>query len=264
MTMTAEQKLVSKFYETVVNKLKGHLIDIQEGPIVYNFIFEIDKNTKTSKFSVDDEIMMPYSSNRMLITIPKETRNTILLDDLLKTKEFKKFDAILPVILGVDTFGNPFLADLYQMPHVLIGGRTGTGKTVCVKNLLKSLSVKMLPEECKFIIFDMKNEYFKQWNKDKHLFCTVITDIDDCFNQFDLILKMITDRYQILADYKVKNINEYHAKTNKREMPFIVVVIDELCDFVAINKKQTEFESILMEILPQRIRVCLNFKSIIC
>ena len=141
MPLTKEQQLVVVFYENIGNAVKGHLVDIKEGPIVYNFIMkpgEYSNLATIKKVARENECMISFSSNQINIQIPKETRQMVFLDKLLKTKEFKNTDAVLPIILGVDTFGEIMIKDLRKLPHMLVAGRTGSGKSVLFNSILNS------------------------------------------------------------------------------------------------------------------------------
>lgn len=244
MSLTKEQQLVADFYEKIGNAVKGHLVDIKDGPIVYNFIMKPgeDSNLATiKKVARENECMISFGANEINVQIPKETRQMVFLDKLLKTKEFKNTDAVLPIILGVDTFGEIMIADLRKLPHMLVAGRTGSGKSVLFNSILNSLKSAVSATECKFIIIDPKGVDYDIWDADKHLLEPVIKcDVDAATKKLQEVTELIDERYQKLQDNKVKNVEEYKKKTNKKDMPYIVVVIDELADLMSCAKKQTE------------------------
>lgn len=156
----------------------------------------------------------------------------MIFQDLLKSAQFTKTTAILPIILGTDVFGGLVIKDLYTFPHMLIGGKTGTGKTVLLKNIYESLSYKLTTEQCKFIIIDTKTYDFKEYDINTNLLMPVITAPQDAFNVFKDITELISNRYKILHKNQARNITEY--KNNG--MPYIVIIIDEMADFIALNK----------------------------
>ena len=244
MSLTKEQQLVADFYEKIGNAVKGHLVDIKDGPIVYNFIMKPgeDSNLATiKKVARENECMISFGANEINVQIPKETRQMVFLDKLLKTKEFKNTDAVLPIILGVDTFGEIMIADLRKLPHMLVAGRTGSGKSVLFNSILNSLKSAVPASECKFIIIDPKGVDYDIWDSDKHLLEPVIKcDVDAATKKLQEVTELIDERYQKLQDNKVKNVEEYKKKTNKKDMPYIVVVIDEVADLMTCAKKQTE------------------------
>ena len=245
MSMTKEQKQVSEFYEKIGNKIKGRLVDIQDGPIVSNFIFEPDKDARFStiqNYIKNENIMISAGGKNIIFQIPKETREMVLFKNLIGTKEFKETKAVLPILLGVDSFGETKIENLQKLPHILIAGRTGTGKSVFINSLLESLTLKLPSSECKFIIIDPKGVDYDYWDDNKYLMCPVTRlDVQEGFQKFEEILHLMDCRYQILHDANVRHITEYKEKTHKNDMPFIVVVIDELADFMTKSKKQTEY-----------------------
>ena len=243
MTMTADQKLLSKFYETIGNKIPGHLVDIQDGPFVCNFIFEPDQNAKMSSLSSilknhKDVIAIP--GKNITFQIPKEKRKLVYLQDLIKAKEFINTKAALPIILGVDAVGKPKIEDLYKIPHFLVAAHTGSGKSVFIMGLIKSLISKLSSTECKLVIFDPRMVDFARWNGEKHMLADVVTDVEDGLKMFERIMQMMDDRYQILRKNNVRNVMEYREKTKKKDMPHIVIVMDEFCDYMQVAKKQME------------------------
>lgn len=160
--------------------------------------------------------------------------------DLLKSKQFANTTAKLPVIFGVDVSGEVVIKDLQTCPHVFIGGGTGTGKTVLLKNIYESLSYKLTPEQCKFIIIDPKAYDFNEYSHNHNLLMPVITEPKYAFNVFKDIVELINNRYEILQ----------HNQKNT-DMPYIVIIIDEMADFTALNKD--EFEN-FVQIIVQKAR----------
>lgn len=164
---------------------------------------------------------------------------TVFINDLIKSPAYKNTTAKLPIIMGVDEKNKIIINDLTKIPHLLIGGHAGTGKTMFLESVLQSLKTKLSEHECQFIIFDTKNNEFAHWANDKHLLYPIITNTDKITEIFDLILKMIDDRYQMFLECDAKNIWDYTAKTHKT-VPAIVIIVDEFSDLMATNKKQTE------------------------
>lgn len=240
--ITPEQKLVVQFYESFGTKVKGFLTDIVDGPIVSNFFYRVDSDASIpKKLPLGSGITFHhFDHNNFVVQVPKETRQMVFFDKLVKSDDFKKTKCALPLIMGVGTFGDPMILNLQRMPHILVTGRTGCGKSMFMMASIKSLCAKFSPTECKFVIIDPKAVDFVHLNGDKHLLRNVITEPEEGLQVFDSITQMIDERYQKLADNNVKNITEYKEKTNNKDMPFIIVVIDEFADFMYIGKKQTE------------------------
>ena len=167
--------------------------------------------------------------------------------NLLKSEQFAKTTAVLPIILGTDISGMPVIKDLHAFPHMLICGRTGTGKTVLLKNIYESLSNKLTTKQCKFIIIDPKAYDFTEYSKNNNLLVPVITDPRYAFNIFKDILNLIDDRYEILRKNQMRNVIEYNKEHN--DMPYLVIIVDEMADFMVLNN--TEFETFFKTIMSK-------------
>lgn len=245
MPLTKEQQIIADFYETAGAAIKGHLIDIIDGPLVHNFILQPTPQSKAItiiKAVYENNYIYSYGNQQIIVQIPKETRQTIFLENLLKSKEFKNTDATLAIILGTDTFGNITIKDLRKIPHVLVAGRTGSGKSVFLNCVLKSLKTAMPASECKFIIIDPKGTDYDMWKSDKHLMCPIVKlDAKLAVQKLREVSELIKERHQKLQDRKVKNIEEYKKKTKNSDMPYVVVIIDEFADLMTVARKEVEY-----------------------
>lgn len=245
MPLTKEQQIIADFYETSGTAIKGHLIDIIDGPIVHNFILKPTSGSKirTVINSVyENNYMFSYGNQQIIVQIPKETRQTIFLENLLKSKDFKNTDAKLPIILGTDTFGNIMIKDLREIPHILVAGRTGSGKSVFLNCVLKSLKTAVPDSECKCIIIDPKGTDYDMWKSDKHLMCPIVKlDAKLAVQKLHEVSELINERLQKFKENKVKNIEEYKKKTNNCDIPYVVVVIDEFADLITVARKEVEW-----------------------
>ena len=163
---------------------------------------------------------------------------TTSLNELLKTKEYNESNAVLPVILGVDTHNSVVIEDLRDVFSILIGGKIGSGKTTLINTILTSLTTKLSEKECKIAIFSSKSGDFTQWNNDKLVF--IQSGTNDCITNFNTILKIIDDRSRILSENNMSNAMEYRYKTNNDDMPCIVVIIDDLADFIRFADNDTK------------------------
>lgn len=162
----------------------------------------------------------------------------VLLNDLLKTKEYKESNAVLPMILGMNAQNKVVIEDLRDVFSILIGGNSGSGKTTLINTLLTSLTNKLSEKECKIAIFSSKPGDFTQWQNDKHVF--IQSGVNDCIINFNSILKIIDDRCHILSENKVSNAIAYRNKTNNDNMPCIVVIMDDLSDFIQYSGNDTK------------------------
>ena len=244
MPLTKEQQIIADFYETAGAAIKGHLIDIIDGPLVHNFILQPTPQSKAItiiKAVYENNYIYSYGNQQIIVQIPKETRQTIFLENLLKSKEFKNTDATLAIILGTDTFGNITIKDLREIPHILVAGRTGCGKSMFFNCILKSLQVAVSSVECKFMILDPKGVDYDIWKSDKHLMCPIVKlDAKLAVQKLREVSELIKERHQKLQDRKVKNIEEYKKKTKNSDMPYVVVIIDEFADLMTVARKEVE------------------------
>lgn len=230
MTLTKDQELVVNFYNDIANALKGRLLDIQEGPQVNNFIYKPDDKfslTKATKLAekVGACVRPNYNNQTVVFEIPKEVRQTILLNKLLQSKEFQTSKATLPVVLGTDTFNNIMIGDLHKFPHLLIGGRTGSGKSVLLQSIITSLVQRFTPDECKLLLIDTKGVDFCCWNDVPHLITPVVNfDADASVKALKWVVSEIDRR----------------LKEHPSNMPYIIVVIDEIADLMYAYRKETE------------------------
>jgi len=277
MPLTPEQQIVSDFYENIGFELKGSLIDIKSGPIVDNFIYK-----PTGTFSLSKAIKLAQKSEATVsqnhdgivtFQIPKEMRQMIFLEKLLESKEFKNSEATLPIILGTDTLGNVMTGDLRRMPHLLISGRTGTGKSVFMQSIVTSLIQRFTPDECRLLLIDPKGIDFDAWDKEPHLITPVIqSDTVAAINALNWVVCEIKHRFDQFQALKVRGMGEYNkvaakkrakgqkvtyktavgtdAKTGKTlyeeqnmdlsDMPYIIVVIDEIADLIFADREKVE------------------------
>lgn len=215
----------------------------KNGPVTDNIFYSLNPGDRYSvcirKFtSMGMFAEIDKKSGSLVIEIPHEERNTIKYKDLLKSKEYIESKYVLPIVLGVNVFGDVIIKDLHDTPNLLIGGKTGTGKSVLLRDFYESLSGKLKPADCKVIIIDTKYNDFCNLNNKKNLLCPVIKDINDVFDMFEKIAEMIEYRYNAFHAVNLRNIDQFRNKVSK--MPYIVIMIDEMADLMGKNKKKTE------------------------
>ena len=179
------------------------------------------------------------------IEIPNKTKTLVRLRDLLSGYDYKKDGHYINMVLGRDVAGNPVWANLVKMPHLLIAGATGSGKSICIHSLIISLLYQKSPWELKFILIDPKRVELPFYNGIPHLLTPVIVELNKVLNAFKWAIKEMEERYKKLAETGAKDLasyNEKMAKASPREiLPYIVIIVDELADIMAAYGKEVEW-----------------------
>ncbi|MBI3991562.1 MAG: DNA translocase FtsK 4TM domain-containing protein [Candidatus Omnitrophica bacterium] len=225
--------------------------DIERGPIITRYELEPAPGVKLNRIVVlndDIALAMKAQSVRIVAPIPGKARvgvevpNTqssfVYLKEVLASPEFQKSDSKLTLALGKDIAGQPVMADLGEMPHLLIAGTTGSGKTVCMNSLILSMLFKATPNELKFLMVDPKMVELAPFNGLAHLLCPVVTDAKKASVALNWVVNEMEERYQLLAKVGARNIEAYNDKQEK--LPYIVVIIDELADLMTVARDQIE------------------------
>ena len=161
------------------------------------------------------------------------------LSEILDNSNFKKKEIKLPIALGKNISGTPIIGDLSAMPHLLIAGTTGSGKSVCINTIILSLLYKHTPERCKFILIDPKMLELSTYEGIPHLLCPVITEAKKAASVLGWVVKEMESRYRLMTKEGVRNIDSYNSK-HKLPMPYIVVVVDEMSDLMLVAEKEIE------------------------
>jgi S-DNA-T family DNA segregation ATPase FtsK/SpoIIIE len=175
---------------------------------------------------------------RVGVEVPNTQGSFVYLKEVLATKEFQKAQSKLTLSLGKDIAGQPIVADLDEMPHLLIAGTTGSGKTVCVNSIILSLLFKSTPTELKFLMIDPKMVELMPFNGLTHLLCPVVTDAKRAYTALNWVVNEMEERYQLFAKAGVRNIEAYNEKQER--IPYIIVIIDELADLMSVARDQIE------------------------
>jgi len=225
--------------------------DIERGPIITRYELEPAPGVKLNRIvSLSDDIAlaMKAQSVRIVAPIPGKARvgvevpniqsSFVYLKEVLMSSEFQKSDSKLTLALGKDIAGQPVMADLGEMPHLLIAGTTGSGKTVCMNSLILSMLFKATPQELKFLMVDPKMVELAPFNGLAHLLCPVVTDAKKASIALNWVVNEMEGRYQLLAKVGVRNIEAYNKKQER--LPYIVVIIDELADLMTVARDQIE------------------------
>ena len=231
--------------------VEGKIKKISNGPVVSLNEFEPAAGVKVSKIiNLSEDIARNTSSesariatipgsNTVGIELPKITREDVFLREIISDKSFKKKDIKLPIALGKSISGDPITSDLSSMPHLLIAGTTGSGKSVCINTIILSLIYKHTPEFCKFILIDPKMLELSTYEGIPHLLCPVVTEAKKAASVLGWVVKEMESRYRLMTRVGVRNIDGYNEK-HKIKMPYIVVIVDEMSDLMLVAGKEIE------------------------
>jgi DNA segregation ATPase FtsK/SpoIIIE, S-DNA-T family len=234
----------------------GKVISIKNGPVVTLFEYEPDIDTKISKIlALEDDLSLALQAHsiRILAPIPgrsvvgfevsNQDRKDVLLAGVVQSQEYDQFSGYLPLILGKDTIGENVVVDLAKMPHLLIAGSTGSGKSVALNAMLISLLCKQTPDELKLILIDPKRLEFSTYADIAHLLFPIVTDPRKSIPILRWVVQQMEKRYEQMATHGVRNIFDYNKLAANQELehfPFIVVVIDELSDLMLTVGREIE------------------------
>ena len=231
--------------------VSGNIKKISHGPVVTLNEFEPAAGVKVSKIiNLSDDIARNTSSesariatipgsNTIGIELPNRSRENVYLSEILNHPDFKKRENRLPIALGKNISGEPLIGDLTSMPHLLIAGTTGSGKSVCINTIILSLLYRHTPDKCKFILIDPKMLELSTYEGVPHLLCPVITEAKKAASILGWVVKEMESRYRLMTKEGVRNIDTYNSN-HKLPMPYIVVVVDEMSDLMLVAGKEIE------------------------
>ena len=243
----------SEFLEKILLDfgVSGNIKKVSHGPVVTLNEFEPAAGVKVSKIiNLSDDIARNTSSESARIAtipgrstigieLPNSTRENVYLSEILTNNDFAKKDIRLPIALGKNISGIPVVGDLASMPHLLIAGTTGSGKSVCINTIILSLLYRHSPDKCKFILIDPKMLELSTYEGIPHLLCPVITEAKKAASVLGWVVKEMENRYRLMTKEGVRNIDSYNAK-HTLAMPYIVVVVDEMSDLMLVAGKEIE------------------------
>ncbi len=237
-------------------KIDGDVVRTYAGPVVSTFEFKPAANVKVSKIlNLQDDLAMALSAETIRIQapipgkdvvgieIPNDTVDTIYLRELLDSKLFKESASPLTIALGKDIVGKPFITDLKKLPHLLIAGTTGSGKSVGINSMILSLLYKNSPDQLRLLMIDPKMLEFSIYNEIPHLLTPVITKPKQAIVALNNMVSEMERRYELMSETKTKNIENYNEKIKKEggeHFPYMVVIIDELADLMMTSGKDVE------------------------
>ncbi len=243
--------------------VKVTITDISQGPAVTRYELQPEQGVKVSKIvGLADDIKLNLAATDIRmeapipgkaaigIEVPNKENSAVGLRDLLESKEYKDFPSKLAFAVGKDIAGKVVVADIAKMPHMLIAGSTGSGKSVCINTLIMSLLYKATPEEVKLIMIDPKVVELSVYNGIPHLLIPVVTDPKKASAALHWAVAEMTDRYQKFADFNVRDLKGYNAEAERRnaagngnpiaKMPQIVIIVDELADLMMVAPGEVE------------------------
>ena len=248
-----ESSIDKEFLEKILLDfgVEGSIKKISHGPVVSLNEFEPAPGVKVSKIiNLSEDIARNTSSesaristipgkNTIGIELPKSKRENVYLSEIISESYFKNKDVKLPIALGKDISGSPITGDLSSMPHLLIAGTTGSGKSICINTIILSLLYRHTPEKCKFILIDPKMLELSTYEGIPHLLCPVITEAKKAASVLGWVVKEMESRYRLMTKEGVRNIDGYNNK-HKMPMPYIVVIVDEMSDLMLVAGKEIE------------------------
>ena len=249
----SEDKIDEKTLEKILLDfgVEGNIKKVSRGPVVTLNEFEPAAGIKVSKIiNLSEDIARNTSSesariatipgsNTIGIELPNSSRENVYLSEIISDTNFLKKEIKLPIALGKSISGIPIVEDLTSMPHLLIAGTTGSGKSVCINTIILSLLYKHTPEKCKFILIDPKMLELSTYEGIPHLLCPVITEAKRAASVLGWVVKEMESRYRLMTREGVRNIDGYNSK-HKFPMPYIVVIVDEMSDLMLVAGKEIE------------------------
>ena len=272
-TSIDESEIDKKIYDLLDKlrkfKIDGDVVRTYSGPVVTTFEFRPAPNVKVDRISnLQNDLKMALRAETIRIQspipgkdvvgieIPNKDIETIYLREIFESEIFKTASSPLTIALGKDIVGQPFVADLKKLPHLLIAGTTGSGKSVGVNALILSLLYRNSPKTLRLIMVDPKMVEFSVYEDIPHLLTPIITEPKKAITALGNVVAEMERRYRLMADSKVKNIESYNEKIAKEHgeiLPYIVVVIDEFADLIMTGGKDVEFN---IALLAQKARAC--------
>jgi S-DNA-T family DNA segregation ATPase FtsK/SpoIIIE len=227
--------------------------DVNVGPTVTQYTLKPEEGVKLNKITnLDRDLALALAAHPIRIEapipgkslvgveIPNKSSAIVRLRSIMETETWKSRRSNLSVVLGLDVAGHPQIADITKMPHLLIAGATGTGKSVCINTLLLSMLYQNSPSQLKMILVDPKRVELSLYNNIPHLLTPVITEPDKTVSALKWAVAEMEHRYRILQQAGKRNIGEYNATKGKDGMPFIVIVIDELAELMQVSANEVE------------------------
>lgn len=254
----AQQQRLKNLSEEVEENLHHFGIEVKvlaayPGPVITRLEIELAAGVKSSRItalSKDLARALSVSSVRVVevipgkscigLEVPNPEREMVKLKEILQSQVYQETQAHLPLSLGKDIAGQPVIVDLARMPHLLVAGTTGSGKSVGVNAMLLSLLYNLTPQEVRLILVDPKMLELSAYEAVPHLLTPVVTDMKDAYQALKWCVNEMERRYQIMSDSAVRNILGYNQKNSDQPLPYIVIIIDEFADMMMVVGKKVE------------------------
>jgi DNA segregation ATPase FtsK/SpoIIIE, S-DNA-T family len=251
--------------------VKSKVIGMVQGPAVTQFELKVGHGTKVSKIrNLQDDLKLALAAKDIRIQapipgkssigieIPNRVSRPVRISEVIGSQEFEESDSPLEAVLGLDLAGRPSTIDLRKMPHGLIAGATGSGKSVCINSILTSLLYKATPDELRLLLIDPKMVELAPYNRIPHLVSPVITDVKAANAALKWAVEEMERRYELFAHGGVRDIARYNQKAEEhrefsKKLPYLLIVIDELADLMMVAPAEVE-ESICR--IAQKARAC--------
>ena len=273
-----------KAYSAIIKKtlqnfdIPVEISEVNVGPAVTQYAFKPAEGIKLSRITaLQNDLALALAAHPLRIEapipgralvgveIPNKTRAVVRLRSLLEHREYQEFSALLPLALGKDVSGKPVYADLARMPHLLVAGATGSGKTIGLSNIIMSLVYKNPPSRLRFILVDPKRVEFPMHNDLPHMLTPVIFDTQRTLNALKWLIKEMERRFSVFSEVRVRDLKGYHALAAERqgmeEIPYIVMVIDELADLMAARGKELEGMIVRLAQMARAVGIHLVFAT---
>ncbi|WP_278278193.1 FtsK/SpoIIIE family DNA translocase [Alkaliphilus peptidifermentans] len=252
-----KKKIVKKakiLEETLKNfGVEAKVIQVSKGPVITRYELQPSVGVKVSKIvNLSDDIALNMAAPAIRIEapipgkaaigieIPNDDAANVTLREVIDSNNYQTSKFNIPFALGKDISGNPVVTDISKMPHLLVAGATGSGKSVCINTLILSILYNAKPEDVRLILVDPKVVELNQYNGIPHLLIPVVTDPKKATSALNWAVQEMTRRYKLFAEGQVKDIRTYNEKFNDTKIPFIVIIIDELADLMMVAANDVE------------------------
>ncbi|ABR48814.1 cell division protein FtsK/SpoIIIE [Alkaliphilus metalliredigens QYMF] len=251
------KKILSKakiLEETLKNfGVEASVIQVSKGPSITRYELQPKIGVKVSKIvNLSDDIALNLAAASIRIEapipgkaaigieIPNDDKSIVTLREVLDSEEYEKTELDIPFALGKGISGNPIITDITKMPHLLIAGATGSGKSVCINTLILSILYNATPDKVRLLMIDPKVVELNQYNGIPHLLIPVVTDPKKATSALNWAVQEMTRRYKLFAEHGARDINGYNEKISDGQLPFIVIIIDELADLMMVAANDVE------------------------